>query len=255
VIINCSASDDVSGLAEAGDASFSLTTTVANGTQTANASTGSHEVCDIANNCSISGPIGANKVDKKAPLITITSPMAGTYLLNQAVSTSYACTDGGSGVASCTDTTANGSSLDTASIGGKTFSVNATDNAGNSSTPTTVNYTVGFGIQVLFDQTKAHKSSSTVPIKIRLVDANGMNISSASTVIHATTVVQTGSQASPILEDAGNANPDYDFRYDQGLDGYIFNLKTTGYETGTYQLSFIAGNSSVIYLVGFQVRQ
>jgi hypothetical protein len=212
-------------------------------------------VCtDVAGN-SANASSANIRIDKTAPVITITAPTSGSYLLNQAVTTSYSCTDGGSGVASCTGTTTNGSSFDTASIGDKTFTVNATDNAGNSASSTIVNYTVGYGIQALFDQTKAHKSGSTVPIKIRLVDANGANVSSETTVVHAVSVIQTGSQASPILEDSGNANPDYDFRYDHSWDGYIFNLKTTGYGTGTYQLNFIAGNGPMVYSVGFQVRQ
>lgn len=80
-----------------------------------------------------------------------------------------------------------------------------------------------------------------MPIKIRLVDANGINVSSEATVIHAVSVVQTGSQASPILDDAGNANPDFDFRYDATLGGYIFNLRTAGYETESCVLNFVAG--------------
>ena len=195
------------------------------------------------------------KIDKTAPTISITAPTSGNYLLNQAVSVSFSCTDSLSGVATCTGTTANGGQLNTASIGAKTFTVSSTDNVGNSASPTTVNYTVNFGLVILFDQTRAHKSGSTVPIKIRLVDANGTNVSSAATVVRAVSVIQTGSQASTILEDAGNSNPDFDFRYDQSLGGYIFNLKTTGYGTGTYRLNFIAGNSPTIYSVQFQVRQ
>lgn len=194
------------------------------------------------------------RVDKTAPTISLASPTAGNYLLNQAVTVSFNCSDALSGVASCTGTTVNGGMLDTSSIGTKTFIVNSTDIAGNSASPTTVNYNVGFGVEVLFDQTKAHKSGSTVPIKIRLVDANGANISSAATVVHAVSVIQISSQASTNLDDSGNANPDFDFRYDESLAGYIFNLKTTGYGTGIYQLNFTAGNSPTMNSVQFQVR-
>jgi hypothetical protein len=257
VSITCTATDAVSSLANTADASFTLTTNVGTGSETANASTNSHEVCDIAGNCVTAGPITGNKIDKKAPVITILAPTAGTYryLLNQSVTVSFNCTDGGSGVGSCVGTTADGSQLDTATSGANTFTVNATDNVGNTASPSVVNYTVGFGIQVLFDQTRVHKSGSTVPIKIRLVDANGANVSSPSTVVHAVSVVQTGSETSPMVEDAGNANPDLDFRYDASLGGYIFNLKTTGYATGSYQLNFIAAGGPTIYSVGFQVRQ
>lgn len=255
VSIACTANDGISGLATSGDSSFNLSTSVAPGTETSNAVTNNRQVCDVAGNCSTAGGISGNKVDKKAPVISITSPTAGNYFLNQAVTVAFTCTDGGSGIASCVGTSANGSSLNTASIGAKVFTVSATDNVGNSATPTNVNYTINFGVSVLFDQSKAAKSGSTIPIKIRFVDANGANVSSASTVAHAVSVIQTSSQATTTLDDAGDSNPDFDFRYDATLGGYIFNLKTTGYGTGSYILNFVSGNSPTVYSVGFQVRQ
>src|SRR4029077_9498874 len=107
----------------------------------------------------------------------------------------------------------------------------------------------------LFDQTKAAKSGSTIPIKIRLVDANGVNVSSSAITVHAVSVARLSSQSSTALQDAGNANPDFDFRYDASLGGYIFNLQTTGYNTGSYLLNFEAGGGSTVYSGGFQVRQ
>jgi len=188
-------------------------------------------------------------------VIVITTPTAGIYLLNQVVPANYSCTDGGSGTANCTGSAANGGSLDTGSAGAKTFTVNASDNTGNSAVPSVINYTVGYAVQVLFDQTKAYKSGSTVPIKLRLIDANGVNVSSPSIGLHAVSVIQVSSQASTVLDDAGNSNPDFDFRYDAGLGGYIFNLKSTGYGTGSYLLNFTAGGNPNLYSAGFQVRQ
>jgi hypothetical protein len=170
------------------------------------------------------------------------------------VTVQFSCADEGSGVASCVGTSPNGSALNTSAIGSYTFNVNATDGAANSSHQS-VSYSVGYGVVALYDQTKAHKSGSTVPVKIKLVDANGNNVSSASTIVHATGVVQTSTHASTALDDAGNSNPDFDFRYDAALGGYIFNLKTAGYGTGSYVLNFIAGGGSGMYSVGFQVRQ
>jgi hypothetical protein len=255
VSIACTGTDNASLLASASDAGFSLTTSVSSGTETANAATGSHNVCDNAGNCATAYPVGGNKVDKKAPVITISTPTNSNYLLGQSVTISFNCGDGGSGVEACSGTAASGGQLDTTSSGVKTFTVSAIDNVGNAATPRSVNYTIIYGLNVLFDQTKAAKSGSTVPIKIRLVDANGVDVSSTAMIVHAVSVVQTGSQASPLVEDAGNANPDLDFRYDQSLDGYIFNLKTTGYGTGSYLLNFVVGNGATIYSIGFQVRQ
>jgi hypothetical protein len=77
--------------------------------------------------------------DTTKPTITLTTPAYGaTYSLNQAVNANYSCEDeaGGSGLKSCQGTVANGSAIDTASTGTKTFTVTATDNAGNQNTTT-----------------------------------------------------------------------------------------------------------------------
>lgn len=259
ISINCTASDSVSSLADTSDASFALVTNVAAGTETASASTNNRQICDIAGNCATAESIVGNKVDKKPPTITITTPSAGTfYLLNQSVAASYSCTDGGSGMASCSGPVASGSNMDTASVGAKTFTVTASDSVGNTATPQAVNYTVAYGIRVLFDQSRTAKSGSTIPIKIQIVDANGNNVSSPAVVLHAVSVAQTSSNASVVLDDAGEANSDFDFRYDTSLGetgGYIFNLKTTGYSTGSYLLYFTVGGDPTSHSVQFQVRQ
>jgi hypothetical protein len=133
VSIPCTASDAGSGLANSSDANFVLSTAVPVGTETAGAPTVTHSVCDVAGNCANAGPIGGNMVDKKPPAIGISVPSQTSYLLKQAINANYACTDGGSGVATCTGTAANGSSIDTSSVGGKTFMVNASDRTGNTS--------------------------------------------------------------------------------------------------------------------------
>ncbi len=58
-------------------------------------------------------------------------------------------------------------------------------------------------------------------------------------------------------EDAGNSNPDLDFRYDPTLGpsgGYIFNLKTTGLGSGTYSLNFSAAGDPASHSVPFGVK-
>jgi hypothetical protein len=193
--------------------------------------------------------------DNTPPTITINTPSTGAvYLLNQSVAASYSCADCG-GVASCLGPVSNGSSINTASAGTKTFTVSARDNAGNNATPQSVNYLVTYGVRVLFDPSRAAKSGSTIPIKIQIVDANGNNVSTAAVGLHAMRVVQTSSSASVFLDDAGQANPDFDFRYDSSLAGYIFNLKTTGYPTGSYVLNFMVGGDPSLHAVAFQVRQ
>ena len=67
VVVPCTGSDPVSGLANAGDASFSLSTT-GEGT---GLFTSSRTVCDIAGNCAATvGPFGPYMVDSTAPTVT-----------------------------------------------------------------------------------------------------------------------------------------------------------------------------------------
>jgi hypothetical protein len=75
------------------------------------------------------------KIDKTVPAIAITSPASGAeYERSAAIPSSYSCTDVLSGLASCTGTVASGTNIDTATLGVKTFSVNAADVAGNTTT-------------------------------------------------------------------------------------------------------------------------
>ena len=62
---------------------------------------------------------------------------------NQSVTAGYSCADeaGGSGRASCVGSVPNGSRIDTSTVGEHSFTVTATDNAGNTKT-LTVHYTV-----------------------------------------------------------------------------------------------------------------
>ena len=122
--------------------------------------------------------------DTSAPTITITSPTDGaSYLLGQAIAADYACADeaGGSGLAACTGPVENGAAIDTASVGLKTFTVNATDNASNSARLSHV-YRVayvfsGFYQPIDNNQPNQAKAGKTIPIKWRLTDASGLPIS------------------------------------------------------------------------------
>ena len=142
VSIACTASDAGTGLTDPGDASFFLVTSVGAGVETANASTDSRVVCDVEGNCATAGPIAGNKIDRKGPVILVTTPANGAaYPLNEAVAAAYSCFDGGAGTTSCSGPVVNGTSIDPSSIGTRTFVVNAADAVGNPSSAT-VTYTV-----------------------------------------------------------------------------------------------------------------
>jgi hypothetical protein len=118
-----------------------------------------------------------------------------------------------------------------------------------------VTYYVGYAVCPLYDQSKGHKAGSTAPIKLQLCDVNGDNASAAGTRVHATDLVKVDNGASASVDPTSAANPDNDFRYDAAPGGYVYNLKTTGLTTGTWQLNFIITGDGVTHSVRFDIRQ
>ena len=160
-------------------------------------------------------------IDKTAPSVAITSPANGaSYTLGQAVAASYTCSDGLSTVASCSGTTAAGAGINTASVGTKSFSVTATDKAGNSA-PSTVSYTVGyvFGgfLQPIQAPVATFKAGSTIPVKFKLTNASGAAVTTATAQVSA------------------NGAPQGSAEWDG--EQYHFNLKTKGLPSGSLTIS------------------
>jgi hypothetical protein len=229
--MTCAANDSLSGLADSSDASFELMTSVPVETETSNACTGTHNVFDRAANFTTAGPVCGNMVDKKAPTISITTPSSGAiYILNQPVPASYSCLDGGSGVKTCAGPVANGANIDTASVGNKTFTVNATDNVDNARS-SSVSYIVTYKICLQYDPAKPF-SGNSVPIRLYLCDYFNVNVSSPGIILHAT-VVNPG-----LITPTSSANPTNDFLFNSGMGAYTYVLNMSGYAAGSYTLEF-----------------
>ena len=82
------------------------------------------------------------KRDTIPPKIALSTPPSGaSYKQNQAVLANYSCTDATAGIATCIGTVAKGTNINTTSAGGKSFSVVATDQAGNIAN-SSISYTV-----------------------------------------------------------------------------------------------------------------
>jgi hypothetical protein len=111
--------------------------------------------------------------------------------------------------------------------------------------------TVQYGVCLLYDPTRAVKGGATYPLKLYLCDFNSNDVSSSVIIVHTTSIFMT-SGFTDAPENAGNANPDSDFRFDSTLGpsgGYIFNLQTTGLMGGTYGFTFTAGNDPTTHSV------
>jgi hypothetical protein len=116
-------------------------------------------------------------LDTNAPTVSITFPSAGaTYAYGQAVTASFNCLDTESGLASCGGTNytlLNGTGpltqqnltapLPTTTLGSNTFTVSATDFAGNPSSAS-VTYTVGQGSQTITGFTLPSQLAYSAPM-------------------------------------------------------------------------------------------
>jgi hypothetical protein len=108
---------------------------------------------------------------------------------------------------------------------------------------------------LLYDPAKAHRLGSTAPLKVRVCDATGANLSAPGLLLTAVGVVRIdGSATTALAESAGNANPDSAFRYDADLAGYVFNLSTKGLSRGTWELRFTVAGSPTVHALRFDVR-
>ncbi len=226
VRVACDANDGGSGVT-GGDSAFTLATEVAAGTETADARTGTREICDRVGNCTTAGPIGGIKVDRKAPEITITAPSSGSvFLLDESVTTSFACTDGGAGTVICQGS----GNVDTTSVGERTFAVTARDAVGNEATQR-VAYLVTYGVQLLSDPGKAGNK-----VHFRLVNASGANESSPR--VGVTAVDLDGEPLKRRLA------------YNPGQRAYRLNLPGN-IEDGQHVLRFRAEGDPIVHSVTF----
>jgi hypothetical protein len=248
VSVPCTATDAGSGLAAASPATFSVATSIAAGAGSATAATSAQVVTDVAGNSVTAGPYGPFKVDLQPPTIAITTPSAtGNIVIGAVVTPVFSCADAHSGIASCTGSSA---TLDTSTLGTRTFTVTAVDLAGNRATLSR-SYTVGYKVCLQYDPVKANPLGGTMVVKVQLCNAAGVNVSSPSIAVVATLI--DGSVAPP-PNFQGNSNNGNVFRYSTGM--YIYNLDTSKLPTigaGVHSLGFTV-NGAGTYAAQFTLK-
>ncbi len=190
-----------------------------------------YTVYDAAGN-SASVTVPEINIDAKAPVITLNAPLNGAaYYLNQSAIADWGASDATSGIASATGTAASGSPINTGSVGAKTFSVIASDKAGNqaiSAASYSVIYKFGGFLQPIYANgtRSTFKQGSNIPVKFQLTDANGNYISTAVANISLKRGTENIAIGASTL-----------FRYDGAGNQYIFNLSTKPFAAGDYTIS------------------
>jgi hypothetical protein len=232
VSVSFSCADDFSGVASC-TSPIVVNTEGANQTETGTAT-------DLAGNSATT--TRTINLDKTPPSLTM-PVLAPSYLLNATLTFTFGASDSLSGLASRQATLngnpiTSGSTLTLTHLGTNTFTLSATDVAGNTATQTAtfavVYNFIGFLSPISNDGSSVFKLGSTVPVKFQLTDANGALVSTA--VAHLT--VQMLSNGTPLgtpidATAPGSADVGNLFRFD-GTQ-YIFNLSTKPLSTGSWQ--------------------
>jgi len=231
VDISCTASDGGSGVSPASDESFKLSTSVAAGYETDNASTNKKDVLDAVGNKTTAGPITGNKIDRKGPMVTLVCPVS--VILNSTATGDWTASDDGSGLVGASSGKA---TLVTSPIGPNTGSVKKQDAVGNETTGS-CNYNViydwnGFFQPVDNNNLNVAKAGSAIPVKFSLGGNQGMDIIAAgfpSSISVACGSINETPDAIEETVNAGNSSLTYDVTANQ----YVYVWKSEKSWAGT----------------------
>jgi len=244
VTVHFTAGDELSGV-ETVTPDVTITTEGANQSVTGTA-------VDKAGN-TVSVTVGDINIDKTRPVIAINVPTdGGEYLLNANVPADWTAGDTLSGIARSEGTVPTGHPIDTASVGTKTFNVNAEDNAGNSETITSTYYIryIFSGVlnPIKADGSSVFKGGSAVPVKFRLSDADGNYAANATARLYLAKVTNGVPGADTEAVSSGKANEGNLFRYDSEESQYIFNLNTKDLAPGAWRLRIALDDGTSKYV-------
>ena len=191
------------------------------------------------------------KLDTTAPVITLTTPEDGaTYVKDQVVLADWSTHDAYSGVASDEGTVASGDPIDTAGFGSRSFTVSATDVAGNTAT-TTVGYSVPFAsagvLAPLNSSRRVAVTGGSVAVKFQVMNSAGKSVSTLAPVLYLARRAAGvwGQEFAPTSTSAPKSGTT--FRYDAGARQYVYNLNTKVLPAGTYRLRIAVGGGGEIF--------
>lgn len=184
------------------------------------------------------------KIDRSAPDISIGSSQisalgANEYLLNSDSSIGWSAQDAGSsGLATASSGNVK---LDTGSVGTKTVSIEAVDNAGNKTTKQ-YSYKVIYGFSGVLqpinkDNSSIFKLGSTVPVKFQLKDALSANAGNGIATLSVSKLSSSIDGSVLETETLATASAGFQFRYDASSGQYSYNLSTKSLTAGTYKLT------------------
>ena len=245
--VACTATDKGSGLADpTHDASFSLLTNVAPGTEPDDAVTGSRAVADNVGNSATAGPVGPFKIDKKAPVVACPSPAPIFTLHQTGAKVTGSAADGGSGPA----TQSVSADADTSSVGVHTVTLTALDNVGNPGSASCT-YSVNYAFAGFFSPVdnlpvlNMAKAGQAIPLKWRITDAGGNPVTDLASVNVKVTVASLSCNAGTTVDVIEEYAAGSSGLQNLGNGYYQFNWKTpTSYANSCKTLRLDLGEGS-----------
>jgi antitoxin component of MazEF toxin-antitoxin module len=184
-------------------------------------------------------------VDHTPPEIAAGVPRAdAVYVLHQAVTASFACSDTGSGLASCDGSSASGQPLPTVAVGPAALSVVAVDRTGNSQS-VSIPYAVTYAIELAGGEGAVVKNGR-LRLSLRLADALGVNQSASSIPVRATALVSVDGKTRLELAE--------ELEFDARLAAYSVDLKSAVMPTGDYRLHVEVAGDPATHAVPFHVK-
>lgn len=206
---------------------------------------------DAAGN-SANATVSDINIDKTAPMLTMPS-LASNYTVGSSAMFSFSATDTLSGLASVS-ATLNGNPVSSGStevlnqLGSNTFTLAATDKAGNSVTQTVIFSVVygfgGFLPPLTADSRTNFHLGSVIPVKFDLVDASGAAVSTAVARLSLQKLFNGDPIGDPIdATPTGGADSGNLFRYNGGH--YAYNLSTKPFTAGIWRIQATLDDGTV----------
>jgi hypothetical protein len=182
--------------------------------------------------------------DNGDPEITIASPLpSAVFTVGQAVPADYHCSDEG-GIAGCDGDVANGVNIDTATVGSKSFTVDAEDLTGNDASKS-VSYVVHYSFLGFFHPVdnlpvlNSVKAGSAIPLKWKLQGAGGTEVTTldAVTSVSSKAIKCPAATVDPIESTVpASLTP---LKYDAAAKQYVYTWQTQKGWAGTCREVFI----------------
>ncbi|MFN8491593.1 MAG: PxKF domain-containing protein [Caldilineaceae bacterium] len=216
-------------------------------------------VTDLAGNTSVSSNVVTVKLDKAAPVVTVTGVSNGaTYPLGSVPAAGCSTSDALSGVATQATLNVTGGNPDGTGSFTATCS-GASDNAGNSATPVSVTYTVAYNWTGFFQRVdnlpviNTANAGASIPVKFSLGGNYGLNIfASGSPTTQKVSCNSSGGNGStsPIDQTATTSNSG--LQYDPTTQTYTYVWKTDKAWAGTCRTLLVKLIDGTTHTASFQ---